>query len=92
MSKIIRSEVELVYTDAVYVPRYDPSVVYGSWWWPAYPPFAYYPVWPGVAVGRGSIRVLGWYKRGAFLGLGLGVLELGRQIYERQCESKYQYQ
>ena len=22
----------------VYVPYYDPTVIYGSWWWPAYPP------------------------------------------------------
>jgi hypothetical protein len=27
----------------VYVPVYDPSVVYGGWWWPTYPP--YYPVY-----------------------------------------------
>ncbi|MGC9197195.1 MAG: DUF3300 domain-containing protein, partial [Syntrophobacteraceae bacterium] len=34
----------------VYVPCYNPVVVYGSWWWPAYPPLTYYPIWPGVAV------------------------------------------
>src|SRR5208283_4250689 len=28
-----------------------PAVVYGPWWWPAYPPYAYYPIWPGVAIG-----------------------------------------
>jgi len=39
--------------EVVYVPRYDPAVVYGSWWWPSYPPYAYYPVWPGVAIGLG---------------------------------------
>ena len=22
----------------VYVPTYDPTLVYGSWWWPGYPP------------------------------------------------------
>jgi hypothetical protein len=27
----------------VYVPTYDPMVVYGSWGYPAYPPYAYYP-------------------------------------------------
>ena len=30
----------------VYVPYYDPLVVYGSWWWPAYPP-VYLRPWPG---------------------------------------------
>src|SRR6266853_718121 len=30
----------------VYVPYYDPRVVYGSWWWPAYPP-VYWAPWPG---------------------------------------------
>ena len=30
----------------VYVPYYDPWVVYGPWWWPAYPP-VYWRPWPG---------------------------------------------
>ncbi|MGH8616870.1 MAG: DUF3300 domain-containing protein, partial [Burkholderiales bacterium] len=52
----------------VYVPVYNPTVVYGGWWWPAYPPVywpapvVYYPrpafvsgfVWGvGVAIGAG---------------------------------------
>ncbi len=48
-------EIEPTNPEVVYVPRYDPSVVYGSWWWPGHPPFAYYPVWPGVAVGIGGV-------------------------------------
>ena len=48
-------EIEPTNPEVVYVPRYDPSVVYGSWWWPGYPPFAYYPVWPGVALGIGGV-------------------------------------
>ncbi|MDG2307550.1 MAG: DUF3300 domain-containing protein [Candidatus Binatia bacterium] len=31
----------------VYVPTYNPTVVYGAWPYPAYPPFYYYP--PGYA-------------------------------------------
>jgi hypothetical protein len=27
----------------VYVPYYDPRVVYGSWWWPAHPPVYWAP-------------------------------------------------
>ena len=34
----------------VYVPYYDPSVIYGPWWWPAYPP-VYWRPWPGYFVG-----------------------------------------
>jgi hypothetical protein len=29
--------------ETVYVPTYDPSVVYGTWWYPAYPPYYWYP-------------------------------------------------
>ncbi|MFH1605181.1 MAG: DUF3300 domain-containing protein, partial [Pseudomonadota bacterium] len=30
--------VQPVDSQVVYVPYYDPQVVYGAWWWPAYPP------------------------------------------------------
>ncbi len=33
----------------VYVPSYNPTVVYGAWPYPAYPPVAYYP--PGYVAG-----------------------------------------
>ena len=33
----------------VYVPTYNPAVVYGAWWYPVPPPYYYYP--PGYAVG-----------------------------------------
>ena len=33
----------------VYVPTYNPAVVYGAWAYPAYPPYAYYP--PGYVAG-----------------------------------------
>jgi hypothetical protein len=29
----------------VYVPYYDPGVIYGSWWWPSRPPM-FWPRWP----------------------------------------------
>ncbi len=53
-------EVEPVNPELVYVPRYDPVVVYGAWWWPTYPPLAYYPVWPGVAIGAVGIGFGFW--------------------------------
>jgi hypothetical protein len=39
----------------VYVPYYDPQLVYGSWWLPAYPP-VYLRPWPG------------YYARPAYVG------------------------
>ena len=36
----------------VYVPYYDPLLVYGGWWWPAYPPVRWAP-WPGYHVRPG---------------------------------------
>jgi hypothetical protein len=31
----------------IYVPAYNPTVVFGPWWYPAYPPYYYFP--PGFA-------------------------------------------
>ncbi|HSB52604.1 MAG TPA: DUF3300 domain-containing protein, partial [Dissulfurispiraceae bacterium] len=36
----------------VYVPTYNPTVVYGAWPYPAYPPYYYYP--PGYAAGAAA--------------------------------------
>lgn len=43
----------------VYVPYYNPVVVYGPWWWPAYPP-VYWAPWPG------------YYSSPAFVGFHWG--------------------
>jgi hypothetical protein len=48
--------IEPAYPQVVYVPYYNPAVVYGSWWWPAYPPVYWGPppgyyVWPAFASG-----------------------------------------
>jgi hypothetical protein len=37
----------------VYVPTYNPAVVYGSWPYPAYPPYYYYP--PGYTAGAAMV-------------------------------------
>jgi hypothetical protein len=39
----------------VYVPVYNPMVVYGSWWYPAYPPVVIYPYPPGAVIAAGVI-------------------------------------
>ncbi len=36
----------------VYVPVYNPTLVYGVWPWPEYPPFYFWP-WPGFVLGFG---------------------------------------
>ena len=48
--------------DVVYVPVYDPTVVYGAWRYPAYPPYYYYP--PGYNVARGVF----WFSVGYAVG------------------------
>jgi len=43
--------VEPANPQVVYVPTYNPTVVYGAWPYPAYPPYYYYP--PGYVPGAG---------------------------------------
>jgi uncharacterized membrane protein YgcG len=59
-------DIEPVNPEVIYVPRYNPVVVYGAWAWPAYEPYVYAPVWPGVEVG-----VVGAF--GFFPSIGIGV-------------------
>ncbi len=51
--------------DVVYVPVYNPNVVYGIWGYPGYPPYAFYP--SGYGYGYGSY---GWNR--AYIGFGTG--------------------
>src|SRR4029079_3013417 len=53
-------KIEPTNPEVVYVPTYNPAVVYGGWPYPAYPPYAYYP--PGYVAG------------GALLGFTAGVI------------------
>jgi hypothetical protein len=41
--------IEPAKTEVVYVPTYNPTVVYGAWPYPSYPPYYYYP--PGYVPG-----------------------------------------
>ena len=38
----------------IYVPAYNPTIVYGTWWYPAYPPY-YYPPPPYYGYGSGFV-------------------------------------
>ncbi|WP_221764447.1 DUF3300 domain-containing protein [Methyloradius palustris] len=49
----------------VYVPYYNPTVVYGPWWWDAYPP-VYWNPWPGYYRRPG-------YNSGFYVGVGISV-------------------
>jgi uncharacterized membrane protein YgcG len=46
--------------EVVYVPAYNPTVVYGAWPYPAYPPYYYYPPYyaPGAAFFSFSVGVI----------------------------------
>ena len=40
--------------EVIYAPSYNPAVVYGAWWWPAFPPFpAFFLPPPGMLIGAG---------------------------------------
>lgn len=42
-----------------YEPYYNPSIVYGSWWWPQYPP-VYWAPWPGYRERPGFGAGFAW--------------------------------
>jgi hypothetical protein len=45
--------IEPAQPEVIYVPTYNPTVVYGAWPYPAYPPYYYYP--PGYVAGASLI-------------------------------------
>ena len=48
----------------IYVPAYDPGVVYGTWPYESYPPYSWYP--PGYVAGRAL-----WFGAGVVAGAAL---------------------
>jgi hypothetical protein len=57
--------IEPAQTNVVYVPVYDPFVIYGPWWAPAYPPWYWYPPTSygyavGAAISTGIIFGFAW--------------------------------
>jgi hypothetical protein len=55
--------------EVVYVPTYNPSTVYGTWWYSYPPPYYYYP--PGYAYGAGLAFASGVFWGAAIAG-GIG--------------------
>ena len=57
--------IEPISARVVYVPYYNPSVVYGSWWWPGYAPY-YWAPW------HGYLYYPGYVSGGIIWGPGIG--------------------
>jgi hypothetical protein len=62
--KIIK--IEPASPQVIYVPTYNPTVVYGPWWYPAYPPYYYYP--PGYVAASSAF----WFASGVAMGAAWG--------------------
>ena len=58
-------KIEPANPQVVYVPAYNPTVVYGTWWYPSYPP-VYLPPPPGYVVGTALVS-------GIAFGIGVGI-------------------
>jgi len=52
--------------EVVYVPVYNPTVVYGTWWYPSYPPYYYYP--PGYVYATPYVSFVAGVAVGAAWG------------------------
>lgn len=57
--------IEQANPQVVYVPYYDPTIVYGPWWYSAYPP-VYWRPWPGYYARPG-------FGEGFFWGSGITI-------------------
>jgi len=58
--------------EVVYVPSYNPAVVYGAWWWPAFPPFPPFFLPPPGAVLYGGMAFGAGIAMGAAWGYAWG--------------------
>ena len=83
--------IEPAQPSVVYVPAYNPTVVYGAWPYPAYPPY-YYPPPPGYWFSRTIMTGIAW-------GVGIGVSNAlwggcnwGRGDVEHQRQPLQQHQ
>jgi len=65
-------EIQPANPETVYVPYYDPSVAYGSWWWPGYAPFAFYPFGYSPLFSYGALGFFAGIGVGAFWNSGWG--------------------
>ena len=74
--QVVRSEAQSIVIEpaqpqTIYVPAYNPTVVYGTWPYPAYPPYYYPPspyYYPGAALATGFAWGLGIAAGAALIG------------------------
>jgi hypothetical protein len=66
--KIIK--IESASPQVIYVPTYNPAVVYGAWVYPAYPPYYYYP--PGYVATTAAVSFASGVAMGAAWGYAWG--------------------
>lgn len=67
--RIVRDDgylgIEPASPEVIYVPYYDPLIVYGTWWWPAHRPVHWAP-WPGYYVRKAYAPRYVWGKAVVF--------------------------
>jgi hypothetical protein len=86
--------IEPMEPDYIYVPVYDPLVVYGSdYWSPAYAPFFWYPPWwtIGPAFGFGAAHFVGpalWYQYNWGHG-GFAAIQTNTALYSKFNKAKF---
>ena len=74
--------VESANPQVVYVPAYNPTVVYGAWWYPAYPPYPVYAYPPGAALFTFTMGVAigaAWYGHGCHADYHGGTVNIDRR-------------
>ena len=85
--------IEPAQPETVYVPYYNPSVVYGAWPYPAYPPY-YFPPAPGYYAGAALATGLAFgagVALGAWAAAATGAAHgLGQQQHQHQPFDEHQ--
>ena len=61
----------------IYVPSYNPTIIYGRWWWPYYTPWYYRPI--GYGFGGAVVRGIGF---GIGIGFGFGSSAINSELLE----------
>jgi hypothetical protein len=75
--------VEAANPQVVYVPAYNPTVVYGAWPYPAYPPYPVYAYPPGAALFTFTMGVAigaAWYGNGCHADYHGGTVNINRNV------------
>lgn len=84
----VKKEADIIIIEAanpqvVYVPAYNPTVVYGTWAYPAYPPYPVYAYPPGAALFTFTMGVAigaAWYGHGCHADYHGGTVNINRDV------------